>query len=291
MNKLELITTFISVIEQNSFVNAAKQLGTSAPTVSRKVKSLEKSLKVQLIKRNTRGLALTDIGRRYYEESQKLVTQFTEIEHFIAETHAEPAGDLRVVATRHIATSYLIPYLSKFLKKYPKINLCLEIAERFPDLARENIDLLIGIAIDGPEHLVRRRIMSAQAIFCASPNYLKKHGTPIYPSDLKTHKYITHIIRVPDNYITFGGHSGLYVKPLLRVNDISAMVTCALNDMGIIKLLDYYVVEELKSEKLVPVLADYSEPEQPIYLYYQESNYLEPKLRKFIDFFIPFFEA
>jgi DNA-binding transcriptional LysR family regulator len=291
MNKLELITTFISVIEQNSFVKAAKELGTSTPTVSRKVKALEKELKVQLIKRSTRSLTLTEIGKRYYEEAQKLISQFTQTESLIAQTHAEPAGELKVMATRHIANSCLIPHLNKFLDKYPKIDLNLEIAERFPDMARENVDLLIGVAVEGPENLVRRRIRTAHRIFCASPNYLKKAGIPHHPNDLKTHKYIAHSIRVPSNYVTFSGHSGLYLKPVLLVNDISAIIRCALNDMGIINLLDYHIIEELKSGKLITVLDNYSEEERPIYLFYQNNNYLEPKLRKFIDFFIPFLQA
>jgi DNA-binding transcriptional LysR family regulator len=76
------------------------------------------------------------------------------------------------------------------------------------------------------------------------------------------------------------------VNPYLWVNDAYALIKCAINGMGIIKIHDYFIKEQLQKGELIEIYSEYSEPDHPIYLYYQPNRYLEPKIRKFIDFFV-----
>ncbi|HAU2103196.1 TPA: LysR family transcriptional regulator, partial [Legionella pneumophila] len=167
----------------------------------------------------------------------------------------------------------------------PKLQIKIELAERFPDLAQESIDVLFGVSMEGPPELVRKRVSATRYVLCASPDYLANNGIPKIPSDLAKHRYITHSMRNPDNLVTFKGDEQIYVEPVLWLNDSRALCECAMLGMGIIKLHEYIVAEALQDGRLIEILPEFQEPHLSVYLYYQASRYLQPKIRRFIDFF------
>lgn len=287
MSKLERIKTFITVVEEQGFGLAAKKLHLTAAAVSKQVQGLEDQLGITLLQRSTRHLELTPLGQQYFLEVKKALGQLDAAEALINQATAEPTGLLRVTAARYFGVNFILPYLSEFLQSYPKIRLDLELAERFPDLMREEIDLLIGVSRDesAPE-LVRRRILSTRYIFCASPGYLKKFGMPAKPEDLKQHRYITHTIRNEINYVNFQSYGNVYLEPYLYLNDTRAMRECALQGLGIVKLHDYSIKKDIESGKLIEILKKYSIEELPVYLFYRSSRHLDPKIRVFIDFYL-----
>lgn len=285
MNKLECITAFITVVEKNSFAAAAKKCGISNAAISRKINHLEAELKAKLLNRATRKISLTEIGAQYYQHCKKLIKELIEAESDIMESQSEVSGVLNITSSRYFAIRYLMPRLSEFMVLYPKVLIKIELAERFPDLDKEDVDILFGVSIEGPDKLVRKRITSSRYVLCASPQYLKENGIPKVPSDLSQHRYITHTMRVPDNIVRFKNNKEIYVKPVLYLNDSRAMRGCAIQNMGIVKLHDYVVVDALQNGQLVEILSEYGEAPKPVYLYYQQSRYLQPKIRKFIDFY------
>ena len=139
------------------------------------------------------------------------------------------------------------------------------------------------MSIPGPADSIQRVIEKTRYVLCASPDYLKKYGTPKRPQDLIGHQYITHSMRRPDDVILFKNDS-IHVEPLLRLNDTKAMLQCALEGVGIIKLHEYVVREAIEQKKLVEILSSFAENELSIYLCYQARRYLQPKIRRFIDF-------
>ncbi len=167
----------------------------------------------------------------------------------------------------------------------PQLRINLELAERFPDLDEEGIDLIFGMSMDAPLSLVRKRVADTRYIYCCSPSYLKQYGTPEVPSDINKHRYITHSMRKPDNILVFKGNKEIQVKPVLCLNDSRAMCDCAIAGMGIVKLHDYIVEDAIQSGDLVEILSGFQDTAQPVYLYYQQSRYLQPKIRKFVDFY------
>lgn len=284
MSKLEHIHSFVTVVEENSFHGAANKMGVSSATISRQISALETELGAQLIKRTTRSLSLTDVGRRYYEAAKKLVQQFIETENVILDNQQEPTGTLRVTATRYFAENSILPHLAEFMALYPKLVIVLELADRLPDFSKENVDLMFAVSLEGPPELVRRKVTATRFLFAASKLYLAQNGTPNTPEDLLQHRYITSFAR--KDFVTFHNHPSLKVKPVLWLNDTHAIRQCAIAGLGIIKGHELSLSQAIASGQLVEVLKDYSEPEQPVYLYYQAHRYVEPKLRKFIDFFI-----
>ncbi|HAU1295290.1 TPA: LysR family transcriptional regulator [Legionella pneumophila] len=285
MSKFDRITYFIAVVEEHGFAAAARKFGVSTAAVSRQIARLEAELKVELLVRTTRKLSLTDIGARYYQQCKKALLELNEADIAIANSQNEAVGILNVTSSRYFAMRFLLPYLPEFMDLNPKLQIKIELAERFPDLAQESIDVLFGVSMEGPPELVRKRVSTTRYVLCASPDYLANNGIPKIPSDLAKHRYITHSMRNPDNLVTFKGDEQIYVEPVLWLNDSRALCECAMLGMGIIKLHEYIVAEALQDGRLIEILPEFQEPHLSVYLYYQASRYLQPKIRRFIDFF------
>lgn len=285
MSKLERIETFIQVVEENGFAAAARKKAVTTAAISRQIAALEEDLGTQLLRRTTRQISLTEIGSEYYHQCKKTLSGLREAEQAITQSKNEPSGILHVLANRYFAIYHLLPKLPEFMKINPHLQIHFQLAERFPNLEKEGIDILFGVSIEGSSELVRRRVATTRYILCASPSYLKKHGTPKKPADLIKHHYITHSIRKPDNVIPFKNGNEVHVNPTLWLNDSYAMRECALNNMGIVNLHDYMVLDLIQEGKLVEILQHEQVLQIPVYLYYQQSRYLQPKIRRFIDFY------
>lgn len=285
MSKLERIAAFISVIDENGFSAAARKTGMSTAAISRQITALEEALQTQLLHRTTRHVSLTKMGEAYYQQCKKVLGELQEAENVLTYSKKEASGDLHVFANRYFAITYLLPKLPQFMRQYPKVQVHFQLAERFPNLEEEKIDILFGVSLEGSAELVRRRFASTRYILCASPNYLEKNGFPKNPTDLIKHQYITHSFRQPDDIISFKNGKTIHITPSLWLNDSYAIRECALQGMGIVNLHDYMVKEDIKCGNLVEILREHQEPQKNIYLYYQKSRYLQPKIRKFIDFY------
>jgi DNA-binding transcriptional LysR family regulator len=285
MSKFECMMTLIDVVEQNGFAAAAKKQKISPAAISRQIARLEKELGVQLLTRTTRQTALTEIGQQYYQHCKNVFNEIAVADALVTGSQREPMGILKITSSRYFVEEYILPRLPKFMSLYPRLRLNLELAERFPNLTQENIDILFGVSMEGPDDLVRKAVTTTRYVICAAPAYLKKYGIPETPSDLINHRYITHSMRKPANTISFKDGKEVNIDPILSLNDSRIMRECALQGMGIVKLHDYMVQNALKEKRLIEILSDYAEPKIMVYLYYQSSRYLQPKIRKFIDYF------
>ena len=285
MSKFSRITAFIAVVEEHGFAAAARKQQVSTAAISRQVARLESELNTLLISRTKRQISLTEIGAQYYEQVKKTIDELYEAELAIEDSQTVATGLLTVTSSRYFATQHILPRLPEFMALNPQLRVNLELAERFTDLAEEGIDLIFGMSIESSLSLVRKRVADTRYILCCSPNYLKQYGTPEVPSDLSKHRYITHSMRKPNNKLILKGNKELEVNPVLWLNDRRAMRDCAIAGMGIVNLHDYIVEDAIQSGDLVEILYGFQETVTPVYLYYQQRRYLQPKIRNFIDFY------
>jgi DNA-binding transcriptional LysR family regulator len=285
MSKIERITSFIAVVDENGFAAAARKVGVSTAAISRQVSLLEAELNALLLIRTTRRLSLTEIGTQYYQRCKHTLESLMAAETAIVESQQEAIGTLFVTSNRYFAKQYLLPRLSEFIRMNPKLHIKIDMAERYPDLEEKNIDILFGVSLEGSANLIRKRIATTRYVLCASPEYLKLYGTPSTPMDLTKHAYITHSMRRPDNCIEFKQSETVILNPTLSLNDSDAIKECAILGTGIVRLHEYIVSDALKDGRLIEVLRKFQEEHVPIYLYYQQNKYLQPKIRRFIDFF------
>lgn len=286
MPDLSQLETFSQVVQLGSLAAAARKQKISSAAISKQLTRLEEELGIQLLIRTTRTIALTDFGRHYFAQCQRILEEVQGAANLVSNVKEVPSGLLKVVSGRHFAASFIVPFIKEFLRKYPKIDLELELAERIPDINQEAIDVLIGMSISAAGDVIQRRILTTSYIYCASPAYLKKFGTPKTPQDLKKHKYITHSMRRPADELTFKHGQKVLLKPYICVNDAETMLKLALDGLGIVKLHEYVVREHLQSGDLKEVLAQYKEVDIPIYAAYPQRRFVPSKVRCFIDFIL-----
>ncbi len=278
------LKTFISVADLGSLAAAARTLQISAAAVSKQLTKLEIELGVQLLRRTTRQIELTQIGINYCLQCRRVLEEFEMASALISQIKLVPHGILKVVSGRHFATTYIVPFLKEFILKYPKIELNLELAERVPDLNNEEIDVVIGMSICATGDVIQKKIANTTYSFCASPGYFKQFGIPETPFDLKQHRYISHSMRKPDNELHFNDEMVVAMQPYIKINDAQTMLHLALDGMGIVKLHRYVVQEQLKRGSLQEVLASYNTMSIPIYVAYPNRRFIPSKVRCFVDF-------
>jgi len=290
LSKLDWLESYITVIECNGFAAAAKKLKLSTATISRQIAQLESELRTQLLNRTTRKLSLTETGAQYYAECKKIIQQLTDAEAAISAGQHEATGVLNIFSTPHLCTKLLLPRLAEFMAQNPKLQIKIELGERFPNFTEENVDILFGISLEGPPEVIRQRIYSSRYVLSASPAYLKKYGTPQKISDLSQHRYITHVGRPNSTVLSFKKDKTINVTPFLWLNSTQLMLECAVGGMGITNLHDFVVEDALKNKQLIEILPEYQKPEKDVYLYYKKTNHMTTKVRKFIDFYSPYFK-
>lgn len=184
---LNLVTAFVSVVEQQSFTGAAKALGLPKSSVSRRVTELEEELGVQLLHRTTRRLALTEAGRSYYEQAEKALTELEAAAESASGMDTEARGIVRVTAPVDIGVLGIADIVAEFLRVYPDIHVELSLSSKVVDLVEEGFDIGIRAGKSRDASLVARRIGTSALGLYASPEYLKKRGRPKAIEDLSRH--------------------------------------------------------------------------------------------------------
>ena len=286
MINLSSMHLFVLAIEYGSLAAAARSMGISSAAISKQLTKMEKDLGVQLLIRSTRHLELTEIGRSYYIQCQRVLEEADEANALISQMRSEPSGPLYVLSGRHFATSHIVPHVESFLLEYPKIHLNLELGERIPDLQTEKVDVVIGMSVSASGDAIQRKIANTSYVYCASLKYLESFGMPNKPEDLKKHRYITHSMRRPDDVVEFDNGKIVTVQPYIRVNDTQAMLEFALGGLGIVKLHRYVVQKCLEAGSLCEIFIAENKKEIPIYVAYQQRRFVPSKIRCFIDFFV-----
>lgn len=286
MPELSQLKTFVLTSELGSLAAVARKLEISPAAISKQLSRLEEELKVQLLVRSTRKVELTEVGVNYCLQCRRILEEVESASALISQVQALPFGILKIVSGRHFAEAHIIPYVKEYLKKYPKIELHLELAERIPDINVEPVDIVIGLSISATGEAIQREIGATSYVYCASPHYLKEFGVPKRPSDLKNHRYLTHSMRKPDDELVFSNHEVVHLIPYIRVNDVHTLLNFALGGLGIIKVHHYVVKEALERGELKELLSLYNNSKIPIYVAYAQRRYIPSKIRCFIDFIL-----
>lgn len=178
----------------------------------------------------------------------------------------------------------LLPQLPQFLERYPKLQLNLEIQESSANFVTDKVDVLYGVSIPGPTHWEQKQIGVTRYVLCASPGYIKRAGTVQDIADLHNHRYLTHTGRNPDNLIRFKSQE-ILVSPYLWFNNYDGLFGAALQDLGLIWVHHPAVEPLLQTGQMIELLAHEAPPAQPVYLQYLHGEYIDPKVRAFVDFF------
>jgi DNA-binding transcriptional LysR family regulator len=231
---------------------------------------------------------LTETGRIYRDACKKAIEMIDEADATVVERSVKATGVLRITAPVEIGASVLAPGLSEFLSNFPAVQVELILNDRVVDLIDENFDVAIRIGTLADSTLISRALVPFRLTTCASPEYLRFHGTPSTPADLAFHEcldYAFHNHPSPFNWVFQGAGGEITVQPKARmlVNDGHALVAAALAGGGIIRASALAVSEHVEGGKLVPLLTSYRSPDRPMHVVYPPQKFKLPKLRVFVD--------
>src|SRR5919197_4609763 len=197
MDKFAAMKTFVRIVEAGSLTRAADSLDTSLPTVVRTLAALERELGVSLLKRTTRRLHLTDEGSQYLERCRDILAATQEAEDVLVARRTEPVGKLSVTASVAFGRRYMGPIVCEFLQRNPKVNADVLFVDRVVNLIDEGIDVAIRIAHLRDSSLVAIPVERVRRVVCASEPYLRRHGIPQVPNDIRQHRCVRHVGLAP----------------------------------------------------------------------------------------------
>jgi DNA-binding transcriptional LysR family regulator len=278
---------FARIVERGSLSAAARDLGLSKSLVSRRLGQLEDRLGARLVNRTTRRLALTDIGREFNERARRVLLEAGEAEACARDASAELGGRLRIAAPVSFGYLHLAAALAGFLAEHPKVEIELELNDRFVDLLGEGYDLAIRSGQLEDSSLIVRPIAQARILLAASPAYFARHGAPESPGDLVRHTCLVYGNQPAARVWRFkiaGKWVAPAIHPQLTANNGDVLCRAAVEGLGIVALPSFILGPALAAGRLRPLLDHLPMPEQPIQAIYPGGRPASQRLRRFVDF-------
>ncbi|MCC6250316.1 MAG: LysR family transcriptional regulator [Rubrivivax sp.] len=294
MDRWAEVALFVHVAELGSLTKAAEALDLSNAAASRHLAALEERLAARLVHRNTRRLALTDVGEAFYRRCKPLLAELHEAEAEVNAAVLKPTGTLRITGSLSFCMMHIAPRLPEFTERYPDLRVEIVAANRYYDLLDSGIDVAIRTReFEADSNITVRRLAETRRILAASPQYLQRHGAPATPHDLAKHKLLIYTNAHNPDQLRFtrdGQVLVLPVKGLLEANDGQVLRAAALKHLGILVQPMYIVHEDVVAGRLVPVLREWELPRLTVNVAYQSKRHLPAKVRCFVDFLVEQFE-
>ena len=290
MDLLRSMEAFVLTVKTGSFVASAISLNTSPQMIAKYVVFLEDYLGLKLLNRTTRSQKLTEFGKQYYEKCLFILDEVKSSKTLAQKFIEEPKGRLRISAPVSYGHFNLISVLSRFMRCYPKVNVDLQLSDRYVDLVKDDFDIVFRIGELSNSSYIARKLNSYKLIFAASPTYLAKNGIPITPNDIKKHQCLMYQYVNPTkkDYIWPFSINGkvinIPISGTLKSNDTLALANAAVEGLGITMLPQSMLSELIRQNKLFPILQDFLPPAREVHLLYKADKQQLPKLKMFIEF-------
>jgi len=281
------MSIFSKVVGAGSLSAAAKELGMSTAVVSRRLAALESRLGVRLINRTTRSLHLTDEGARYYDACSRLLAEIEEADAEVSAGRAEPRGALRVALPAAFGHLHVAPLVPRFAARYPNVQVALSLSDRNVNVIEEGFDLAIRIADLADSSLAARKLAPNRRVVCASPDYLKRNGTPRTPLELTGHNCLTtNDFTMTWDYKDPDGEAlTVRVAGRYACDNWEVLREWAMAGLGIALKSTWDVRQQLEDGSLVPLFPGYTfASDVAIYAVYPHRRFLPAKTRAFIEF-------
>lgn len=292
MDTLELIRTYLAVVDSDSFTRAGRKLGKSKALVSKHVSELEARLGARLLNRTTRSIGITEIGRAYYDRAQQILADFDGLEEEIRSQADSPRGTLKLTAPQTLGELAIMELTTAYRRRYPAVSIDILLADRVVDLIAEGFDIALRVATLTDGSLIARKLCDARLLLCAAPAYLKRVGTPKSPHELAGHQCIVDTnIRWRDiwKFERNGRPVTVKIQSTVSVNSAMAVRDALVSGSGIGFCPEFAVSRDIAEGRLTTLFDEYAMPPYGVYLVYPHRNHLSAKVRSFIDFTVDWF--
>ncbi len=292
MAKLKQIETFVSVATRGSLTAAARAESVAPAIIGRRLDALEQRLGVKLLVRTTRRITLTHEGSAFLEDCQRLLADFANAEASVSAGGVKASGHLRITAPAGFGRRHVAPLVPRFREQHSDVSISLNLSDRVVDLAGEGFDCAVRVGDMPDSSLVSVRLADNRRLCVATPAYLKRHGTPLHPSDLARFDCLA---LSSDASQTRGwaftvpkgeGTELVYLKPggPLDCSDGQVLHDWCLAGYGIAWRSTWEVEAEIAAGSLVALLEDFAAPANGIYALFPHAKHLPLRVRLWIDF-------
>ncbi len=285
---LHAMRAFLKVIDSGSFTAAAEQMDLTTAQISRLVTDLEKRLGAKLLQRSTRLRVLTDVGADYAERCREVIALVDEAEANVSGTATTPHGRLRVQCMGNFGQHYVAPMMADFCASYPQLTVEYVTSQYVPDILARGVDVSLYLAEALTDSgLVARRLGTTFSVLCASPEYIKQHGSPQSPDVLAGHtclRLVNPSLRPGWNLTN--GHGSLLqldVRGKLIADTPDMLLDAALRGAGITLLPLFTVIDAVRAGSLKRVLPEWRSPDIGVYALLPSRHYLNAKTRAWLD--------
>ncbi len=294
MDQLRALKYFVKVVETGSFTKAAGVFGVPTSSLSRRVSDLEKSLGASLLKRSTRVVNLTEIGRQYFNEVKDLISQLEHTDEAVRSYQSTPMGKLRISSMVGFGERLLVPLLEEFSEMYPEIVLDVSLSDELSTLGRDEVDIAIRGGYAPDERVLAIKLMENHFIPVASKAYLDKKGEPKSVIELRDHKGL--FFKSPNGPVPWIGEvdgqlQDVSGEAVLITNKGAWLVDKAINGQGILMMprwvLKPYIESGVLQElSITSSLHSSPNPNFGVFLLYQKQRYTVPKVKAAVDFLV-----
>ena len=296
MDNLNGILAFVHSAQTRSFTKAARALGMSPSGVSKAISRLEAGYKVRLLHRTSRSVTMTPEGTAFYERCRQIVADLEDAEQLLSRAREQPHGMLRVTLPLSAGRLHLARVIPEFAARYPEVEIEASITDRLVDLIEEGVDVAVRMGKPPDSRLIARQIASGTLATCASPAYLKRHGTPRKPEDLAAHNCIRFVLPSSGRAQAWrfqrnGKPFTLPVSGTLTLDHAEALVEAAKAGTALIQISSYVTAPALRSGELKAVLASFQVESPAIWVMYPQNRHLTPRVRAFVDFMVEWARA
>ncbi len=285
MDRLTAARVFVEVVERGSQTAAADALDMSRAMVSRYLMELEEWVGARLLHRTTRKSSLTGAGEELLPRCRELLAMADGLRELDSVSGDTLRGALRITCSQSFAQAWLVHRVSEFIARHPGVSVDLLVNSEAVNLVEERIDLALRITNQLDPNLIARRLGVCRSVVCATPAYLRRHGTPQHPDDLMRHNCLSYspfgrsvwTFRQDDRPwpVSLGGN--------LSANESMVLLEATLADVGISLQPRYSVARLLKDGTLVALLNDYQPKELGIHAVYGSRRQMPAVLRALLD--------
>jgi DNA-binding transcriptional LysR family regulator len=286
MDRLRAFEVFVAVVSRQGFARAAETLDTSPANVTRYIAELEAQLGTRLLNRHSRKQSLTESGEALYERARAILADVDEAVAVSSASTLTPQGRLRINAPLSFGLLHLAERWPRFAQRFPQVELDVALIDRVVDVVEEGFDLAIRISRSGSTTHAARKLAASRNVVCASPDYLRAHGTPATPAELARHACIVYEYVGADWTLldADGRAQTVHVRAAMRTNNGDTAAAAARAGLGIVWQPTFLVGPDLHAGRLVPLLPGWRVPDIDILAVYPSRRHLSAKVRAMIDF-------
>ena len=286
-DRFELMETFVRIVDAGNLSAAAAQLGTTQPTVSRRLQALERSLGVRLLRRSTHSMTLTEDGQRCLERARELLANWHAFEADLRGAGDEPEGTLRVIAPHAFGQQQLVAPLAEYLARYPRVNVEWLLHDRRPDFIAEGIDCAIQVGDIDDQSVVAIRLAEVPRIVVAAPALAKGLPARQAPDDLARLPWLAmrpyYRTEVVLSSLAGGPDARFAIAPRMSTDSLYALRTAAVMGVGAAIASAWLVADDIAQGRLVHLAPQWRAAPLPVYLVYPQARFHPARLRRFLD--------